>query len=834
MGFDRERFWMRHSVFVRSAREAIHQALFFLGILESTTENPYKMAVEQYWTAAMHQVKGLVRGVYVPTVYHEAEKATVAPGEKNDTLNIKAAVDFAKYWRELAENLRDEKARQTYPLDKIPKLREKLGEFLEESTTSDDVRAFLEHSLPDLFRWLYKHLALILGFVTILGVSTQVEAVNGLLRNEGWRVWLYIVLIIIPFLGYWWWQRRFRKANPGQVHPWNLASDFFWRVKPLAVGPGRLIQRWPAKSKILSVICRGQFTRMLLYLAGSLTLVTVVYWLLVGFGQDSAPTVFVILWMFYFILIVANQIDYWDFLFSSRFRFILLVIAVVSLVGLRLGFGRETFVVLFVLGAFGLGFYWYSFARERRAFLLIAVFLAGLAIFNIVADISHGKDVWLPIGETAKFERLTAQDWPYPGDDPVVLMAASGGGSRAAVYTALILKRLNGDKELREIAKNLQAISSVSGGSLANAAYVTRLLHSNEKDQFGGREWDARKAAVSDLSEAVSKDFLLPTLIGALTPGMTRGKAIENAWREVPVALGDESLASLTQHWRADRKEGLTIAPFPIPLFNTATLDGHNLVISPLSKELYILTARHNEAQSDQNRYAPGVINPDPESDPYTWVYYRDGIYGLEDILPHQDLPLTSAVRASANFPFGFPVVRVQPAAGANPLFFSPRPRTEYVKLTDGGALSNSGLWPVFHLLRNLRGGLADRGVLLIIVEASKMPEYRSLQNTVGGLLGTIDDQTAIGRNLHERMLDVLEILYGSRLAVIQFDLIPRESYNVMTTWALDKASLDLLKTSFEHSWKERKNQLRTVWQALKSGSQTEEWMIDRRRPPMD
>jgi predicted patatin/cPLA2 family phospholipase len=51
-------------------------------------------------------------------------------------------------------------------------------------------------------------------------------------------------------------------------------------------------------------------------------------------------------------------------------------------------------------------------------------------------------------------------------------VAASGGGSRAAIYTAYTLERLHRDTP--DVADHLQAVSSVSGGSLASAAYVAR------------------------------------------------------------------------------------------------------------------------------------------------------------------------------------------------------------------------------------------------------------------------------------------------------------------------------------------------------------------------
>jgi hypothetical protein len=79
-----------------------------------------------------------------------------------------------------------------------------------------------------------------------------------------------------------------------------------------------------------------------------------------------------------------------------------------------------------------------------------------------------------------------------PTDQPVVLVAASGGGSRAAIFAALVLESLartaigpkeSGEKEAkseRNWTDNIVLISSVSGGSLATAYHVA---HKNSSDR---------------------------------------------------------------------------------------------------------------------------------------------------------------------------------------------------------------------------------------------------------------------------------------------------------------------------------------------------------------
>jgi hypothetical protein len=136
-----------------------------------------------------------------------------------------------------------------------------------------------------------------------------------------------------------------------------------------------------------------------------------------------------------------------------------------------------------------------------------------------------------------------------PRQAPVVVLAASGGGSRAAIYTAYTLSMLH-EEEFNEIGCNLQAISSVSGGSLANAVYITlRRGRSCDAELFN------RLQGKEGLVAKVAGDFLQPTIIGALCgsafglfgDGVGRSESIEKAWRDIGL---DVNLADLTREWR--------------------------------------------------------------------------------------------------------------------------------------------------------------------------------------------------------------------------------------------------------------------------------------------
>jgi predicted acylesterase/phospholipase RssA len=834
---DVTQFFRRHHVFIRTARDASHQCLFFLGLLYDTTTKQGKAAIAQYRGFAVEQVKSLIRGVHLPDEqpYPQwEEKIAQDVQDGNSTLTaqqraaVRAAISRRRDWRAIFDRLNNLEA-----LD-VSDLRRALTQFLKDSRSEHRLDRLVIHWFPECLTYFRKNLALIWGIFLLAAVSFKVEAVNALLRNEGWGVLVPLALLLVPLVASRGWTLYRRVRTPEVVPFWDIAGSAFRSFRYQALEPGRLIERWPRRAPLRREIVKGQSVKLLAY-AGWWLVAFMAVSLLHNFGVlgmgDSSLTVFLVFGLFYVVLILAHVVDFWEYLDPKPVRFLMLVAAFAGIVFLLLGYGREFFIVVFLLASAG---YFYGYSRNRESSFRLAwavIFLASAAL-NFVGRNTHARAVWKE-AETP-WTRLTAVDWPWPGKPdgsgpPVVVMAASGGGSRASVYTALALRRLN--EEYPQIAAQLQAISSVSGGSLANAAYIARLL------ELGPQSADsqARRRALEDLDRDLSEDFLFPTLLGALTPGMTRGEAIERSWRDGNVRLGEHRLSVLAERWREARKQGSTTPPFPIPLFNTSTLDGHDVVISPLEKKLYAPDEMDLEALDPKTN----PFRAKQDRDAYTWVYYRDGIYGLEDLLKNFDPLLSQSVRASANFPFGFPLVRVETE---RPLFFSPKGNhagMKRVDLTDGGALSNSGMWSLFNLLlpeeEEKLNSLKERGVLLFVVEASKMPVYPRLEQSLNSLRSTIGDQGPVGQHLHRLMFERLEREYGDRLAIVQLDLVPLESFNVLTSWALDRRSIENLHGSFRQRWNEEKPALEASWRILHDRAQRgDHRLVAKRRPPLD
>jgi hypothetical protein len=301
---------------------------------------------------------------------------------------------------------------------------------------------------------------------------------------------------------------------------------------------------------------------------------------------------------------------------------------------------------------------------------------------------------------------------------------------------------------------------------------------------------------------------IFSTLVVALWPGTSRGDRIEDSWRKNPVGLGNITIANLSEAWRKANNDALEFPPFPLPLFNSCSLDGHDVVISPLPQETYLWGALYDQGLPRSKWHNEGKL---------TWVFSRNAIYGFEKLLDRFNPRLYEAVRASANFPFGFPLVEIETDAS---LMFNPddeksQQGLKTVKLTDGGVLSNSGMWSLFGLLMKNAPELKKRGVLLIVVEASKMPEYRDNRRSHTSLYGAIGDRNPIGQNLHRRMYDLLSKEYGNRLSVVQIDIVPTDKYNVLTTWALDKRSEQDLRDSFDMRWEEESQCIEEKWRSI-------------------
>src|SRR5205823_1589180 len=106
--------------------------------------------------------------------------------------------------------------------------------------------------------------------------------------------------------------------------------------------------------------------------------------------------------------------------------------------------------------------------KVPRIVPVVSLVIHGAACAGIlVGAFTNQREHWTADGGRT-IARLSASEWPLPGadDSPVIVLAASGGGSRAAYFTARVLEGLHtfvdADSKTRELDLNIHAISSVS------------------------------------------------------------------------------------------------------------------------------------------------------------------------------------------------------------------------------------------------------------------------------------------------------------------------------------------------------------------------------------
>ena len=732
----------------------------------------------------------------------------------------------------------------------IPEMQGNIREFLNKSRLRGSWFSISDELLGITKRFIGRHLTFSFGVLFLSLLFWKVKAVNALFWNEGWWIILHVSLSFLPALILGLKIRPIKFLNllyKSKGSPKNIKNTEFATAGEEAfadyscIQPERVFMRWERNSVIHKEMRRGQVSKFGFSIYASLLYMFITWWGYYLFDRQYPTTIIIILFCSTLFLLVADQIDFWNFISRYPFRFAyFLMFIIIFYIEIKY---RERWG--FIAGsAFALFLFLRYFKTEKlklwpkppHSIYWAAISLI-ILILNICFKYNDNDPIWSNDFVNKGFSRLKDQ-FPFPkkGEEPIVVLTASGGGSRAAIYTAKTLEELNNgecedDKAISCIGRQLQVISSVSGGSLATTAYIARLARAGE-DAKEDEYWAKRKEKLSKYVESMKGDFLLPTLVGSFWPPYNRAECLEKEWanngcvwnplskNDEPVGLENITLGSLATAWEdfnnstKDWNAENLYPPFPMPLINTTTLDGHYLVISPLAKQHYVDIARHDEANIF-NRYSR------IKGEEKAWVYYRNGIYGLEDIIGNQDIELTKAVRASASFPYGFPSVEVRLSEGKKQ-FFSPYNKENLKKsetrifLTDGGVLSNSGMWSMYQLLKNYASEFKKRGVLLIMVDASGMPFHKKEDHK--GLLETYIDQDAIGRNLHEKMLDSLKSLYGeNRFAAVDIYLIPKAEYNIMTTWFLDKNSLKALKTSFDCVWAIQKPNIINKWEALKN-----------------
>jgi hypothetical protein len=255
--------------------------------------------------------------------------------------------------------------------------------------------------------------------------------------------------------------------------------------------------------------------------------------------------------------------------------------------------------------------------------------------------------------------------------DPIFLVAAEGGGIRAAYWTAIVLGELQ-DRNPR-FARHVFAISGISGGSVG-AGVFDALLAQRRAENGGKLPCGTFRECAADV---LGHDFLSPTLAKMIAPDLAqrflpfpwllldRGRTLEDSWAAAWRAAVrgsnrfEEPFLSL---WRQEPME------IPSLVFNATHVEtGRRILTSNL-------------------KWKPDEL---------------DDVSDLLQVL-RSDLPLKTAAHNSARFTY------VSPAGTMK--IPEERVKEEEKKsgriqghLVDGGYFENSGIATVSELRREIR-----------------------------------------------------------------------------------------------------------------------------------
>jgi hypothetical protein len=282
---------------------------------------------------------------------------------------------------------------------------------------------------------------------------------------------------------------------------------------------------------------------------------------------------------------------------------------------------------------------------------------------------------------------------------PLLFVSTSGGGIRAAYWTAIVLDCvLEGQGApacMTEARANDRArraffaASGISGGSLGLVAYEAHLSNTGP-----GPDWPAARLGGEYLAPTVGWALFvdLPLALLRRDGGTDRAEVLERAWERSWVDSKGAKSTLAQGLFAAER-----VQPYPLLLLNgtkvqdscrfeTSVLDGSIKLTKPgENNETLVEDCRSMRLfESSSDRYVQ------PEDRPgWTFASSED----LVDYLcPRQDVRLSTAALMSARFPYILPSGRLQKCDGSTA-----------VNLVDGGYFDTSGASPVVELWDRLR-----------------------------------------------------------------------------------------------------------------------------------
>jgi hypothetical protein len=357
-----------------------------------------------------------------------------------------------------------------------------------------------------------------------------------------------------------------------------------------------------------------------------------------------------------------------------------------------------------------------TFLVDRFRFpvlVVLAVFLFSVAQLgssdHVFATVELQNRAALPTPE------LAFQNAP----EPMIVVAAAGGGIQSAAWTSQVLCGLRADTSVNGFQKSVLAISGVSGGSVG-AMFYMRCLEAPPNDA------SPAKWAQNSCLEAVAWGLTHPDLRRMFIPGRaTSWSRSDRGW-----ALERSLLKSARFQHTERRLSGEHRNPvWPVLLLNST---------DALTGDPFVFT----------NTQFPGC---DP-TEPHQYHCVRS----LQQNYPGRDVFLETAARMSAAFPYVSPEARPD-----NP--------PDKAHLGDGGYFDNSGVFILSEWLKKAVSASVPGSKRILILQLDAFPNseptdteklkkwYYQLGSPINTMLnvrseGQIVRDTAIGEDLQKQL----------------------------------------------------------------------------------
>ncbi len=347
----------------------------------------------------------------------------------------------------------------------------------------------------------------------------------------------------------------------------------------------------------------------------------------------------------------------------------------------------------------------------------------------------------------------------------VVLVATAGGGIQAAAWTAQVLTGLQ--KELHQefpndpvsFADSIALISSVSGGAVGTMFFANQYKEKPGTKSGGfampDQELDkiiseAETPSLSDVGWALAYSdvwrVFLPLATRETSQIVDRGWALEDGWRK----SGDVQ-AGLSE-WR----EGVNDGWRPALIFNSTIVEtGEPMLLA--TTEVRPKRVPHGPHGQSEDADAGAAVDAEKNSEP-DW---RTLEY-LFKHCPRCDVPVVTAVRLAASFPY------VSPAAQGDEAGMGDKEDKPF-HLVDGGYYDNYGVYSLLEWLREALGeDESDAPDVLIIQirsfpqDARTAPENRNWFYQTYAPLDTLISVRTTGQLLRDR--DALQHFFEEKL----------------------------------------------------------------------